>query len=127
MRVQDFTTTTEVNNAADLVAALARRSSQNANEFWLSTGNKKYPAMTILAKGDLATLSYLTSDQEPGFRSVGNINSLDPNGFTTFFINKTEEHEVLNDAVLPFAQAVEAALEFMRSGAMPSSLEWFEL
>src|SRR5580693_1929477 len=107
MRVQDFTTTIETGNKAELLEALSRRSGQNANEFWLSHGDNKYPAITILAKGDLATLSYFTSDQQPGFRSVGNINGLDPNGFTTFFINKTEEHEVLNDAVLPFAQAIE--------------------
>jgi hypothetical protein len=63
-----------------------------------------------MMRGDLAYLTYIPSEDHPGFTSVG---SSDARGDTTFFHNDyNEETEIANYAVVPFSDALNAAQEF---------------
>jgi Immunity protein Imm1 len=58
---------------------------------------------------------------------VGHISALDPDKYTTFFMNTLEEREdIPNNAVILFPDALAAAKEFFASTELPKSIEWFE-
>ncbi len=120
-----------VYEAADrdqLEAVLMRRHGNGVNEFWLSHGNDRYPAVALLVKGDLAALHYFPTEGHPGFTSAGNVAGLESGEITTFWISAGGETiGVLNDAVMPFSVALAAAAEFLISIELPRSVEWFEL
>jgi hypothetical protein len=128
MKVEDFKVSGEVADAGELAIVLARRHGNGVNEFWLSHGNDRYPAISLLVKGDLAALHYLRNETGAGFRSAGNLANLAAGATTTFWISAGGETiDVLNDAVMPFSVALAAAQEFLISRELPRSVEWFEL
>jgi hypothetical protein len=128
MKVEDFYVIGEVADAGELAIVLKRRHGNDANEFWLSHGNDRYPAISLLVNGDLAALHYFPKEGHPGFRSAGNVAGLKPEEMTTFWISAGGETiDVLNDAVMPFAVALAAAMQFLTSDELPQSVEWFEL
>lgn len=128
MRIQGFANVCESHGDAHIEAALAKRHGTNVNAFWLSHNNEKYPMISILVKGELASLHYFPKERHPGFRSVGRAKDLKAGGTTTFFMNsETEEHEVLNDSIVPFSTALTVAKEFSRAKELPTSVEWLEL
>jgi hypothetical protein len=128
MRVQDFTQILEANNKTELEAALTKRYQNGVNGFWLSRDANKYPVLSILVKGDLASVHYFPKERHPGFTPVGKIEGLKPGGTTTFFLDTiSQKQEVLNDAIVPFTAALTAAKEFLFSKELPQSIEWLEL
>lgn len=127
LRVEDFYDDCDVTSAVELESALQKRYG-SANSFWLSHDREKYPSISLLVKGDLATVTYFPHDDHPGFTSVGNIEGLDPDGVTVFYLDSpTQEQEVLNASVVPFSTALEVAKEFFRSKELPRAIKWFEL
>jgi len=129
MRVEDLREASEVINDAQLESLLSKRYGNGANAFWLFGSTEKYPAMSILVKGDLATLHYFPRARHPGYRSIGLAAELglDPEGMSVFYANEGEEQEIVNDSIVPFPHALAAAREFLASGRLPEALEWFEL
>ena len=129
MTVEDFGGfVCEVADAHALEMVLMRRHGEDANEFWLSHGSQRYPAIALLVKGKLAALHYFPQEQHPGFRAAGNMAGLKPGAMTSFWISAGGETvEVLNDAVMPFASALSVAKEFLISNELPQSVIWFEL
>ena len=131
MRVEDFKVNGEVADSGVLAIVLARRHGNGVNEFWLSHGSQRYPAICLLAKDDLAALHYFPIEGHAGFRSAGNLAGLQAGATTTFCINargeETEEIGVINDAVMPFSVALSVANDFLLSSELPRSVEWFEL
>jgi hypothetical protein len=129
MRVEDFCGVGfEIIDAHALEAALMRRHGEDANEFWLSHSGQRYPGISLLVKGELAALHYFPREEHPGFRAVGSLAGLNPDGMTTFWMSVSGDTiDVLNDAVMPFAFALTAAKEFLTSDGLPESVKWFEL
>jgi Immunity protein Imm1 len=128
MRIEDFTMTDHATEYANIEVALMRRNQSGFNEFWLSHGDDKYPAISVLVSGDLASLHYFPREGHPGLSSVGKVQGLKSDGSTKFFINDgTEELEVSNDSIVPFSLALKAAHEFAISNSAPRSIQWFEL
>ena len=129
MIVEDFCGVQhEVFDQRGLEGVFMQRHGDGANEFALSHGRQRYPAIVVAVKGDLAALHYFPSEGHPGFRATGNLAGLEPLEMTTFWITAGGETiEVLNDAVMPFAVALTAAKEFLANGGLPRSVEWFEL
>ena len=129
MNVYDFKGV--VYEAADrdqLEAVLMCRHGNGVNEFWLSHGNDRYPAIVLSVKGDLAALHYFPREGHPGFTSAGNVAGLEPGEMTKFWISAGGETiDVMNDAVMPFSVALAAAQEFLISSELPRSVDWFEL
>jgi len=124
MKIEDFESVVDVDNDEDIEAALAKRYGADANEFWLTNENKKFPALAIMAKNALASLHYFPEEDHPGFISVGtNATS----GFSIFFINGAEEQEVPNDSIVPFSTALKVSKEFLISSDLPKSVDWMEL
>lgn len=127
MKVEDFATQMDVKNEQELEEFLTRRFDRGVNGFFL-THELRNPSLSILVKGELATLLYFPKERHPGFRSIGSVHGLDPEGTTTFFLDrKNEEQKILNDAVVPLADAISVAKEFFSSSALPHSIKWFEL
>jgi hypothetical protein len=127
MRIQEFESVYEADGAADVEAVLTKRYSA-ANAFWLSHGSDKYPVVSILVNGELASLHYFPKECHPGFRSVGTMEGLSPGATATFFMNSLrEEVQVLNDSIVPFSLALRAACEFCASTDLPRCVQWFEL
>lgn len=128
MRIQDFEHVHDVNGEDALNLALSERYGNGVNAFWLSHGSSKYPAILLLVNGDLATLNYFPRERHPGFRSVGALQNLEPDGTSTFFMNDVNEAQpISNDSIVSFSSALRAAKEFLVSTDLPHSLEWFEL
>jgi hypothetical protein len=107
---------------------LTQRQVEGANEFWLSHGNQRYPAISLLVKDGLAALHFFRKEYDAGLRSAGNLADLESGATTTFCLTIAgDEVEVLNDAVMPFAVALTVAREFLASNELPQSVEWLEL
>jgi hypothetical protein len=128
LRIEDFGGARHANDEAEVASALTRRYGHDVNEFWLFHDERRAPALAIVVKGDLASLTYFPEGAHPGFTSVGTLGELDPNGSTTFSINSpSERHEVDNRSIVPTFVAVQAAQEFLRDPGLPSAAKWFEL
>jgi hypothetical protein len=76
----------------------------------------------------LASLNYFPKENDAGFVSVGTVEHL-PGDTTTFPITIAggEKAEVVNEAVISFSEALQAAKEFFSSGVLPQSVRWEEL
>ena len=129
MLVSDiFDQQTTVSSAAELRAVLNQRRGDGVNSFWLSHDGRDYPQLTLLLKGELASLTYFPSDGDAGYVPVGNLSAL-PTGEVAFSISAHEADDlfVVNDAVLPTSLAVKIAEEFLNSDALPTGLKWMHL
>lgn len=132
MIVGDFESSFDVNDIDALQAILMRRHERDqygpvgsANAFWMCPGETQdYPQLGLMVKDDLAYLYYVPRDGDVGFRSVGNLPDLEPEGMTTFPIGSGEDIDVQNDAVVPFSAAVAAAKEFLVTKKRPQCMEW---
>ena len=128
MKVIDLNGAHEAISVEELDTILKRRQGTGVNSFWLSHGIA-YPTLSLLVKGDLATLNYVPEEHDAGFRSVGKMPGLNAGETTTFAMsnNRADDVVVLNDAVLPFSAALKAAKEFFLSKDLPRSVEWTRL
>jgi hypothetical protein len=130
MKIQDMSGTIfDVSAEDDVERILLKRYGEGVNAFLLYHEPRKNLWLSILVKDQLANLNYFPDDADhPGYATIGNIPSLPADGFTIFFMNSpTEEEHVPNDAIVPFADALAAAKEFLVSTELPPSIEWFEL
>jgi hypothetical protein len=126
VKMEYFGGACEMRTRQELDAALAQWS-RAANDYWLSHGNAKFPALAVMANGQLATAHYFPDAHHPGFISLGNVNGLDPDGTSTFFMTDKETTDVSNERVIPIEVAWEAAREFAQSSRLPRCIKWFEL
>ena len=129
MRIEDFFQNTLVHEESDLEVFLSRRYGDGVNSFWLHHFDElPLPAISLLVKGDISSLVYFPAKSHPGFKSVGHLKDLAPDGTTTFFLdNLKQRQELLNDSVVSFQVALQVAKEFLISGDLPTAIEWFEL
>lgn len=130
MKIQDMSgTISDVSTEADVERILLKRYGEGVNSFLLYHEPLKNLWLSILVKDQLANLNYFPDEKDhPGYATIGNIPSLPADGHTVFFMrNLKEEEPVPNDAIVPFADALAAAKEFLVSTDLPPSIEWFEL
>jgi hypothetical protein len=128
MRIEDYDAVWQVTSPADIEAALRRRHGAGRNAFWLTHGSNKSPAIYTMVRGDLAYVLYFPKDGHPGFASIGTVPGLSPGGDTSFYPSDSNETlEILNEAVVRFADALKVAQEFAISPALPKSIQWCEL
>lgn len=129
MQVQDIEGSYEVNAPAELETVLRRRYKNNAHAFWLSHGAGRYPMLSLLVKGDLASLHFMPKEHEAGCRSVGRMSYLGQGETTRFSISKHSGDDVyvMNESLIPFSAAVDAAKEFLSSKELPQSVDWLWL
>ena len=128
MRIEDFKGVNDSTSDEDIEEALAKRYGEGVNEFWLSHAGARFPAMSILAKGDIAALHYFPKEQDAGMTSIGGKLNLEAGGTTMFYINTTEEEqEIPNGMIVPFSLALKAAKEFSVNKEPPACIEWFVL
>jgi hypothetical protein len=81
-----------------------------------------------MVKGDVAYLDYFPSEGHPGFASVGKLPNLRRGGHTIFFPDHTNETlQIMNEAVVPFSDALKAAQEFAMPKTMPKCIRWTSL
>lgn len=125
----DLDMTQELKDIFELEAFLRRRNHENLNAFKLHHGNVLFPMLDILVKGELAALHYFVEGDDAGYCSTGNKVGLNLAESTSFSIseNHGDDVEVLNDAILPFADAVTAAKEFFFFKGLPESIQWLKL
>jgi hypothetical protein len=96
--------------------------------FFLHHEPRENPSLWILVNNQLANLHYFPDEEHPGYASIGDLPLLPADGFTIFFMRSPKEEEYIsNDLIVPFADALAAAKEFLVSTAFPPSIEWFEL
>lgn len=128
MRIQDYDNVWDVTKPMDIETVMSKRNRTGRNGFWLSHGSKRFPAINIMVKGELAYIHYLPKERHPGFASVGMLPSLKSEDDTSFFPDDTNESlEIMNDAVVRFSDALKVAQEFAISPALPKSIQWSEL
>ena len=127
MRIQDLNHVVEA--AGDAIdAAMAPRLGAGMNAFWLSRGDSGFPALSVLVNNALATLHYFPFERHPGFRSLGSLPDLNPDGHTIFVLaHRHDEQPSPNKFVVSAADALRAAKEFAGSPELPKSLNWLEL
>jgi hypothetical protein len=116
-------------NVHELEAILMKRLGDGYNSFWLSHDDEEYPTLSVLVKGNLTTLYFMPKEFDAGLNSVGNMVELTPGETTTFSISNSlaDDVVVLNDAVVPFSVALQAAKEFFSSKELPRSVKWLPL
>lgn len=124
-----FNQQTTVTSPAELRAILTQRREDGANSFWLSHEGKDYPHLALLAKGEVAWVTYFPKDRDAGYVPVGNLAGLTPGKLTTFSISrhKADDVCVMNEGVLPISLAVTIAVEFFHTDALPTSINWLHL
>ena len=128
MRIKDYKSICNVTNPADIAAALQRRHGAGRNAFWLSYGSDLHPAISILVSGELAYVHYFPDDDHPGFASVGNLPGLRVGEFSEFFPEQSNDSfDIMNEAVIPFSDALKVAQEFASSPTMPKCIGWNSL
>jgi hypothetical protein len=128
VRIEDYHTVWDVTSPADIEAALRKRHGAGRNAFWLFHGSNTSPVISIMVKGDLAYVHYFPKDRHPGFASFGALPGLTSGCDTSFFPDDTEEtFEIMNYAVVRFADALKVAQEFAISPALPKSIQWSEM
>jgi hypothetical protein len=127
MRIQELRGQHEVDTAGELERVMLRRYGNDVNAFSISR-NGQPPLLLILVNRALANLHFFPPGDHPGFHSVGHVTGLDRDKYTTFFMNSTEEPEVVpNSAVVSFSRALTAAKELLESQELPRSMNWSEL
>ena len=128
MRVEDFYDAHDVASITDLESALNKRYGQGVNSFWLSHAREKGPVISLLVKGDLATLTYFPGRDHPGFTSIGKMEGLNPDENTILYLdNPDQAQEIPNTSIVPFSTALEVSKEFFNSRNLPTAIQWFEL
>ena len=128
MKIEDFEGASDSMNDEDIERALAKRYGEDVNEFWLSHAEGKFPAISILVKGDIAVLHYFPKDQSPGMTSIGEGVNLEAEGATIFCINAVdEEQQIPNRMAVHFSLALIAAKQFFVSKEPPSCINWLAL
>jgi len=85
MRIYDYETVHNVTKPTDIETVLSKRYGAGRNSFWLSHGDKKYPAINIMVTGDISYVHYFSREGHPGFASVGNLPGLRPGEESDFF------------------------------------------
>ena len=126
MHADDFGGQHEIGTSDELRAILQAKYDGSYNEIWL--GDPEGKSMAISVKDELCYLHYFPGGGHPGFHSVGDI--VDPEDGMTIFRtgNALEEQEIMNDAIVPFANAVAAAEEFFADPTkLPQAVAWEEL
>ena len=132
MIVGDFDGNHSVQSVAQLELRLGARFKDDENGFGLTPDSSDYPVLHIYVRRDLAVIYYVPEDGQTGDVYVGGKMNLDPKEWTSFSITKHDAGEtidVLNESIVPFSEALEAAKEFFHSHAQerPRSIEWREL
>ena len=115
----------DVTTRLEIESVLNKRDDAGMNSFWLSHGTEKFPAINIMVNGDLAYVHYFPEERHPGYASVGNLSHLSRGGITHFFhVPGEEPFDILNEAVVPFSEALKVAQEFAVSKEMPKCIPW---
>jgi hypothetical protein len=129
MKIQDMSRTIfDALSNADVESILLKRYDRGFNAFLLYHEPRESPSLSILVNNKLASLHYFPEGEHPGYASIGDMPSLPARGFTIFFMRSLKEEEhISNDMIVPFADALAAAKEFLVSTEFPPSIEWFEL
>jgi hypothetical protein len=129
MELDDFRGSRNVRSVAQLEQVLQSRFTDQLNEFTLTPDASDYPRLWIFVRGDLAAIYYYRADDgRAGYVSVGGKLNLNPKEMTVFSIGESGETiDVLNEFIVPFSEALEAAKEFFHSQEMPRSIKWLEL
>jgi hypothetical protein len=128
MFVQDLDPVHNVNPPADIEAVLSKRYRSEVNSFWLADGAGAFPAINVMVNGSLAYVHYFPKEPHPGYASVGGTLGLNPEEDTAFFHDNTKEKfQIMNEAVVPFSDALKAAQEFAVSKSIPKCIQWNEL
>jgi hypothetical protein len=121
--------TRDVRTAAELEEVLARRydiRGMRANSFWMCH-ETDWPALSMLVRDDLAVLDYMSDDGEGRGTFVSKGTGGGGGGEMTLFIFGGQDQPVVNYQIIPFAEAVRAAKEFLASTELPTSIQWDEL
>jgi hypothetical protein len=127
--IADLDSAHDVTTRLEIEAALSKRDDAGMNSFWLFHGTRKFPSINIMVNGDLAYVYYFPEERHPGYASVGNLPHLPRGGITNFFDGPGggEPFDILNEAVVPFSEALKVAQEFAVSKAMPKCIPWNSL
>ena len=128
MRFCDMKRESVVDSLDRLDAVLAQRYGSGVNSFWFRPDNREFPELALLVNGDLAYCYYVPYDGHAGFHSLGHVQGLERDGMTEFFmLLDCGPDEMINESVVPVADAIAVAREFFVSTEMPRAIEWFEL
>lgn len=129
INIQHFMGETICTEIGDVQMAL-KQSVNGANEFLIAQDPKEYPYLTVLVNGAYANVNFVSDEESAGFQAFSEDAGLDldPEETTIFYVNTpSEEIEIYNDYVIPKELAMEIALEFAQTGALPSCTDWDEL
>jgi hypothetical protein len=128
MAIWDLKGKHEANSISEFESVLDKRYGPDVNAFWIMHDEEMNPAISLLVRGDLSCIHYFPYEGHPGFVSVGTVEGLDREGFTTFrFDTLEQEEEIWNHHVILASASMSAAKDFFISKELPKSIEWTEL
>lgn len=121
MKVECDTGVFDCESAVEIERALRKATTQSLAEIWLSD-QEPYPCLAILTNQGEANLTYFASEEE-FYGSLGDFNRDDG----VLFKAGGQDTEMAAYTVVSLELAIECALEFFRSNAKPTLIEWAEL
>ena len=126
MKVEHFLGIDHVSSAEELKAKLALRAANGRNEFWLEDGGDSH--MAIMVTNDEACVHYFPGGRESALLAQS-CDSHRDSGAQVEFSSQTPEQVVSmpQTSVVPWSAALEAAVEYFRTGECPGSLTWLAL
>lgn len=129
MRIQDMFRSYTANDLDTISDVLRTRNDKGENAFWITRGDDKFPMLSVLIRGELATLQYFRKDRDAGLASVGQKPTTLKENVIAFPISQNSADDLLiqSDSLISVEKAIKAVREFFESGEVPKSVEWLEL
>ncbi|MDR2870122.1 MAG: hypothetical protein LBV04_06715 [Deferribacteraceae bacterium] len=132
MFVNSYLETKECTNLADFKAHIEKCVQNDAgegiyNEIWCSLEEpESYPCISILAKGNEATVNYFFEDDKGNILPLCSLGDEEREGATTF-ATTAEEYSVALYQIITAQEAIDCAVQFFQDQKLPSCIDWEEL
>ena len=129
IQIHDFNGTIETDDVSILRERLKTVRRGKYGAFYVSTASSEFPYLSIHINGGLAYVHYFTGKDHPGYQPTGmnpdeqyiDVHFLNMDGLEAGAIDMPDNTLVSSEI------AIQAACEFLKSGARPEFIKWTEL
>lgn len=126
LEIEDSQSKCLARTCEEVKRCLSKVYENESNAFYISKSGYEYPLLTVHIKGEMAVVHYLPEDGNPGFKSQGQL--LEPGSLVEFYDSVCGDPiTVPSESVVRVSDAVQAAIEFLQNGGLPTDIDWLEL
>jgi hypothetical protein len=127
LNISDLMGNLSTKRGEELVSFLNRRDAEGYNCFTLNHGEKEFPNLVIMVNDQVATASFFITRERMLQSQCSDLNAAG-RGIHSFKLCAIEAPgPIASISVIPFADAVTIALEYMETRRCPVQIEWMDL